>query len=84
MDWELYHDSRRVVKIRLWKAEHKYINKEMEGCQNNSSQWKLIRNCLPRKETTQQVYTREVKEVAEEFKDFLELLAPKHQRHLKP
>ena len=56
----------------------------MEGCQNNSSQWKLIRNCLPRKETMQQVYTREVKEVAEEFKDFLELLAPKHQRHLKP
>ena len=56
----------------------------MEGCQNNSSQWKLIRNCLSRKETAQQVYTREVKEVAEEFKDFLELLAPKHQRHLKP
>ena len=64
--------------------EHKYINKEMEGCQNNSSQWKLIRNCLSRKKTTQQVYTREVKEVGEEFKQFLELLAPKHQRHLKP
>ena len=70
MDWELYRDSRRVVKIRLRKAEHEYINKEMEGCQNTSSQWKLIRNCLPRKETTQQVYTREVKEVAEEFNEF--------------
>ena len=70
VDWELYCDSRRVVKIRLRKAEHKYINKEMEGCQNTSSQWKLIRNCLPRKETTQQVYTREVKEVAEEFNEF--------------
>ena len=53
VDWELYRDSRRVVKIRLRKAEHEYINKEMEGCQNTSSQWKLIRNCLPRKETTQ-------------------------------
>ena len=70
VDWELYCDSRRVVKIRLRKAEHKYINKEMEGCHNTSSQWKLIRNCLPRKETTQQVYTREVKEVAEEFNEF--------------
>ena len=33
VDWELYRDSRRVVKIRLRKAEHEYINKEMEGCQ---------------------------------------------------
>ena len=70
VDWELYRDSRRVVKIRLRKAEREYINKEMEGCQNTSSQWKLIRKCLPRKETTQQVYTREVKEVAKEFNEF--------------
>ena len=38
--------------------------------QNTSSQWKLIGNCLPRKEATQQVYTREVKAVAEEFNEF--------------
>ena len=50
MDWELYRDSRQVVKIRLRKAEHEYINKEMEGCQNTSSKCKLTRNCLPRKE----------------------------------
>ena len=62
MDWELYRDSRRGVKIRLRKAEREYINKEMEGCQNTS--------CLPRKETTQQVYTREVKEVAKAFNKF--------------
>ena len=70
VDWELYRDSRQVVKFRLRKAEQEYINKEMEGCQNTSSQWKLIRNCLPRKEATQQVYTREVKAVAEEFNEF--------------
>ena len=62
VDGELYRDSRKAVKIRLRKAEHEYIN--------TSSQWKLIRNCLPRKETTQQVYTREVREVAEEFNEF--------------
>ena len=70
VDWELHRDSRQVVKIRLRKAEQEYINKEMGGCQNTSSQWKLIRNCLPRKEATQQVYTREVKAVAEEFNEF--------------
>ena len=41
-----------------------------QGCQNTSSQWKLTRNCLRRKEATQQVYTREVKAVAEEFNEF--------------
>ena len=64
VDWELHRDSRQVVKIRLRKAEQEYINKEVEGCQNTSSQWKLIRNCL------QQVYTREVKAVAEDFNEF--------------
>ena len=43
VDWELYRDSRQVVKFRLRKAEQEYINKEMEGCQNTSSQWKLIK-----------------------------------------
>ena len=41
-----------------------------QGCQNTSSQWKLTRNCLRRKEATEQVYTREVKAVAEEFNEF--------------
>ena len=49
----------------------------MEVCQNTSSQWKLIRNCLPRKEATQQVYTREVKAVAEEFNEFFVSLGAK-------
>ena len=72
VNWELYRprDSRQVVKIRLRKAEQEYINKEMQECQNTTSQWKLIRNCLPRKEATQQVYTRKVKAVAEEFNEF--------------
>ena len=84
IDWELYRDSRQGVKIRLRKAEQEYINKEMEGCRSTICQWKLIRNCLPRKETTQQVYTREVRRSQRSLMSFLCLLAPKHQRHLKP
>ena len=68
--WKLYRVSRQVVKTRLRKAEQEYIIKEMDGCRSPSSQWKLIRSCLPRKETTQHVYTREVKEIVEEFNDF--------------
>lgn len=70
VDWEIYRDSRQVVKTRLRKAEQEYINKEMERCRNTSSKWKLIRNCLPRKETTQLVYMRDIKEIVEEFNEF--------------
>ena len=34
VDWELYRDSRQVVKIRLPKVEQEYINKEMEWNKN--------------------------------------------------
>ena len=33
-------------------------------------QWKTIKNCIPRKESTQQVYTKDMKEVANEFNQF--------------
>ena len=32
--------------------------------------WKAIRNCIPRKETTQPIYTRDVKLLANEFNEF--------------
>ena len=31
---------------------------------------KRIKNCIPRKESTQQVYTKDMKEVANEFNQF--------------
>ena len=33
--------------------------------------WKVIRSCIPRRETTQQVYARDLKEVADEFNRFI-------------
>ena len=32
--------------------------------------WKVIRNCIPRKEISQPVYSRDLKDVAEEFNNF--------------
>ena len=32
--------------------------------------WKTIGNCIPRKEVTQPVYTRDMKILAEEFNEF--------------
>ena len=67
LDWELHRDLREEVKTKLRGAEKGYIQEELERSQNTRSKWKVIRSCIPRRETTQQVYTRDLKEVADEF-----------------
>ena len=61
-----YYRDLREVKTKLREAEKGYIQEELEHSQNTRSKWKVIRSCIPCKETTQQVYTRD-KEVADEF-----------------
>ena len=70
LDWELYRDLREEVKTKLREAEKGYIQEELERSQSTRSKWKVIRSCIPRSETTQQVYTRDLKEVADEFNQF--------------
>ena len=69
LDWKLYRDLREEVKTKLGGAEKGYIQEELERSQNTRSKWKVIRSCIPCKETTRQVYTRD-KEVADEFNQF--------------
>ena len=47
------------------------MQEELERSQNTRSKWKVIRSCIPRRETTQQVYARDLKEVADEFNRFI-------------
>ena len=70
LDWELYHDLREEVKTKLREVEKGYIEEELERSQNTRLKWEVIRSCIPRRETTQQVYTTELKEVADEFNQF--------------
>ena len=51
-DWELYQASRKHVKTRLREAEMNFVQYELRQCKKNSSKWKVIRNCVPRKEST--------------------------------
>ena len=69
-DWEKYRELRNIVKSKLREAEREYVRMELERSHNISSKWKIIINCIPRKETTQQVYTRDHNEVANEFNQF--------------
>lgn len=70
VDWEMYRVSRQLVKTRLRKAEEDYIKKELKGCKKTSSKWKVIRDFIPRREKTQQVYTKDLKEVVDNFNNF--------------
>ncbi len=69
-EWEKYRELRNIVKSKLRKAEREYVRMELDRSKKISSKWKIIRNCIPRKETTQQVYTRDHKEVVNEFNQF--------------
>ena len=69
-DWEMYRNLRNEVKSKLKVAERKYVRNELEHSHNTNSKWQIIKNCIPRKESTQQVYTKDIKEVASEFNQF--------------
>ena len=69
-DWQRYRAFRDDVKMKLREAERQYLQKEISNNKNRNSMWKAIRNCIPRKETTQPIYTRDVKLLANEFSEF--------------
>ncbi|CAB3995079.1 Hypothetical predicted protein [Paramuricea clavata] len=68
-DWEMYRKLRKEVKSKLRDAEREYVRKGLEHSHNTNSKWKII-NCIHRKESTQQVYTKDMKQVANEFNHF--------------
>ena len=69
-DWENYRVCRQAVKKALRESERKYVQNEIHKNLNRSSMWKVIRNCLPRKESTELKYSRNITELVEEFNSF--------------
>ena len=69
-DWEEYRSSQERVKSVLRNAEKEFIKRKLESSSNTSSKWKVIRNCIPRRECSQPVYTRDLKEATNEFNLF--------------
>ena len=58
------------VKRRLCHTERIYVQKEMNGNQSSSATWKGIWNCIPSKEKSRPVYSRDMTELANEFNEF--------------
>ena len=69
-DWEHYRWCRNEVKRRLCDAERIYVQKEMNGNQSSNAVWTVIRNCIPSKEKSRPVYSRDMTELANQFNEF--------------
>ena len=66
VDWNNFYLQRNEVKNMLRNAEKAYVQGEIRNNNSNkNSLWKVIRKCLPRREVTQPVYSKDVKTVAE-------------------
>ena len=47
-----------------------FVQNELQQCEKNNSKWKVIRNCVPRKESTQPTYSRDMKTLADKKNAF--------------
>ncbi len=88
-DWEKIRMCRESVKRKLREAERKCVQNEIYNSNKSRSMWKVIRDCVPRKETTELNYSRNVEELAEDFNVFFtsmgsELEQQKLQLNLLP
>ena len=69
-DWDSFRVARNEVKKTLREAEKRYVQNEIYKNKEPNAMWKVIRGCVPRKEVSQPVYTRDMKELADEFNIF--------------
>ena len=70
VDCQYYRDLRNKVKRVLREAEKEYVQNEVKKNQSSSERWKVIRNCIPIRETSRPAYFRDMKELAMEFNEF--------------
>ena len=70
VDCQYYRDLRNDVKRVLREAEKEYVQNEVKKNQSSSERWKVIRNCIPIRETSRPAYFRDMKELATEFNEF--------------
>ena len=71
------------VKRRLCHNERIYVQKEMNGNQSSSATWKGIQNCIPSKEKSRPVYSRDMTELANEFNEFFTSVGARLQLNLR-
>lgn len=70
-DWNNYKEARNNIKTTLKRAEQEYVRSEVQTHKDNpGSLWKIINSSIPSKEKQVHVYSKEPKQVADEFNAF--------------
>ena len=70
-DWKKFRTCRQTVKRKPREAEREYVQNEIhKNCDETRFMWKVMRSCVPRKETTELNYSRNIRELSEELNAF--------------
>ena len=63
--------GRQEVKREIRIAEKEYVAEQIQRNPNNTNDiWKAIRHCIPNKSTSQRIFSKDNKTVADEFNQF--------------
>ena len=69
--WATYKNFKHEVRNEIRTAEREFINNQIQKNPNNTNNiWKAIRFCIPNKSSSQRVFSKDDKTVADEFNQF--------------
>ena len=71
LSWTAYRYFRQEVKREIRIAEQEFVAEQILRNPNNTNNiWKAIRHCIPNKSTSQRIFSKNDKTVADEFNQF--------------
>ena len=71
MAWTAYRNLRQEVKREIKIAEREFFTEQIQrNPSNTNSIWKAIRHIIPKKSTSQRIFSKDNKVVADEFNRF--------------
>ena len=69
--WTAYRYFRQEVKREIRITEKEFVAEQIQRNPNNTNNiWKAIRHCIPNKSTSQRIFSKDDKTVADEFNQF--------------
>jgi hypothetical protein len=69
--WSAYRNFRGEVKHEIKLAEREFVLNQIKKDPGNSNNiWKSICLCIPKKSSSQRIFSQDEKTVAEEFNNF--------------
>ena len=71
LSWTAYRYFRQEVKRDIRIAEQEFVAEQIQRIPNNTNNiWKAIRHCIANKSTSQRIFSKDDKTVADEFNQF--------------